>query len=121
MFQYISENMPIDRITGFFDCVHLPVFQKLENIRFRKMDLFLSSGDIGGTYSVGSLRKSRAQTLDKAGKPSNSECYTPLSEPFKIYMPTGLPKEVSKGRSCCKHCEGTLKRASYTHTGLNRK
>jgi hypothetical protein len=33
------------RITGFSDFVHRPVFQKLENTTFRKLDLFPSSGD----------------------------------------------------------------------------
>jgi hypothetical protein len=31
---------------------------KLENTRFEKLDLLLSSGEGGDTYSVGSLRKS---------------------------------------------------------------
>jgi hypothetical protein len=30
-------------IAGFLDCVHCPVFWKLENITFWKLDLFLSS------------------------------------------------------------------------------
>jgi hypothetical protein len=25
-------------------------------------------------------------TMDKVHKPSDSECYTPLSEPFRFYM-----------------------------------
>jgi hypothetical protein len=46
-------------ITGFLDFFHHPLFWKLENTIFRKLDLFLSSGGGGeDTYSVGSLRKS---------------------------------------------------------------
>jgi hypothetical protein len=44
------------RITEFSDFVHRPVFGKLENT-FRNLDLFPSSCEGGGTYSVGSLRK----------------------------------------------------------------
>jgi hypothetical protein len=35
------------RITGFLDFVHRPVFLKLENTTFRKLDLFPSSGEGG--------------------------------------------------------------------------
>jgi hypothetical protein len=31
------------KITGFLDCGHRPVFYKLENTTFRKLDLFPSS------------------------------------------------------------------------------
>jgi hypothetical protein len=47
----------------------------LENMTFRKLDLFPSSGEGGGedTYSVGPLRKSYSQyqTMEKVQKPSN--------------------------------------------------
>jgi hypothetical protein len=36
------------RITGFSDFFHRPVFWKLENTTFRKLDLFPSSDDGGG-------------------------------------------------------------------------
>jgi hypothetical protein len=36
------------RITGFLDFLHRPVFQRLENTTFRKLDLFPSSGVGGG-------------------------------------------------------------------------
>jgi hypothetical protein len=36
------------RIAGFLDFVHRPVFQKIENTTFRKLDLFPSSGEGGG-------------------------------------------------------------------------
>jgi hypothetical protein len=32
--------------------IHRPVFWTLENTTFRKVDLFLSSGERGNTYSV---------------------------------------------------------------------
>jgi hypothetical protein len=35
--------------------------KKIENTTFRKQDLFPSSGEGGGTYSVGSLRKREPQ------------------------------------------------------------
>jgi hypothetical protein len=48
------------RITGFLDFFHRPVFYRTENMMFRKLDLFPSSGEGRGedTYSVGPLRKS---------------------------------------------------------------
>jgi hypothetical protein len=47
------------RIAGILDSVHRPVFLKLENTTFRKLDLFPSLRERGrDTYSVGSLRKS---------------------------------------------------------------
>jgi hypothetical protein len=46
------------RITGYLDFVYRPVFYKLENITFRKLDLFPSSDEGEDTYSVGPLRKS---------------------------------------------------------------
>jgi hypothetical protein len=57
-FRYICTCIDILRITGSFIFVHRPVFLKLENTTFRKLDLFLSSGQGDDTYSVGSLRKS---------------------------------------------------------------
>jgi hypothetical protein len=51
--------MVYKRITEFLEFVHRPVFSKLENTTFRKLDLFLSSGEReANTYSDGSLRKS---------------------------------------------------------------
>jgi hypothetical protein len=43
--------------TGFLDFVHRPEFYKQENTTFRKPDLFPSSGEGGGTYSIRNLRK----------------------------------------------------------------
>jgi hypothetical protein len=47
-------------INGFLDFVHRPVFLRtLKNTMFGKLDLFSFSGDeVGGTCSVGSVRKS---------------------------------------------------------------
>jgi hypothetical protein len=39
-------------ITGFLDFVHRPEFYKQENTTFRKLDLFPSSGEGGGIYSI---------------------------------------------------------------------
>jgi hypothetical protein len=44
-----SDNDIQHRVTGFFG---------LENTTFQKLDLFLSSGERGDTYSLGSFRKS---------------------------------------------------------------
>jgi hypothetical protein len=52
------------RITGFSDFVHHLVFKKLKSATFLKLDLFLSSGEWGDTYSVGFLRKSYPQSSD---------------------------------------------------------
>jgi hypothetical protein len=38
------------RITEFLDFVHHPVFYKLENTAFRKLDMFLSLGEVGGIH-----------------------------------------------------------------------
>jgi hypothetical protein len=46
------------RITEFLDFFHHPVFKRIENMTFRKLDLFPSSGEGEDIYSVGSLRKS---------------------------------------------------------------
>jgi hypothetical protein len=43
------------QIIGFLDFVHRLL---LENTNFRKLDLFLFSGEGGETYSVGFLKKS---------------------------------------------------------------
>jgi hypothetical protein len=45
---------------------------------------------VGDTCSVGSDRKSYVmlleyRTMDKVPNPSNPECYTPSSEPFRIH------------------------------------
>jgi hypothetical protein len=40
-------NRALRRITGFSNFVRHPIFYKLENTAFRKLDLFLSSGDAG--------------------------------------------------------------------------
>jgi hypothetical protein len=87
------------RITGFFGL--FPLSGILENTTFRNLDLFPSSGEGGGedTYSVGSPPSpedgsrssfrnvvfSRIPDDGKVPKPSNSVCYTPSSEPFRIY------------------------------------
>jgi hypothetical protein len=85
---YYSQNF-ILRITGFLDSVHRPVFSKLENTTFRKPHLFPSSDDGGETPILfGPLQRANRnhRTTLKAQKPSNSECYTPSSEPFRIYQ-----------------------------------
>jgi hypothetical protein len=54
----LQEVFHIFRITDFLDFVHCPVFQKLGNTTFRKLDLFPSSLMGEDTLLVGSLRKS---------------------------------------------------------------
>jgi hypothetical protein len=53
----------------FFYISHRLVLCKPENTTFRKLDLFLSSGEGGDTYSVGSLRKSSHQRTDDGKSP----------------------------------------------------
>jgi hypothetical protein len=43
-------------------------------------------GGEGDIYHVGSLRKSRPQSLDKIQTLNNSECYTPSSESFRFHQ-----------------------------------
>jgi hypothetical protein len=40
---HLYKQISVFRITGFLDFVHCPVFWKLENTTFQKVDLFLSS------------------------------------------------------------------------------
>jgi hypothetical protein len=63
-----------------------------ENITFWKLDLFAPSGEDGNRSSFQNAVFSSGfffleyQRMNKVQKPSNSKCYTPLSEPFRIYM-----------------------------------
>jgi hypothetical protein len=60
------------------------------------MDLFPSSGEGGGTYSTekpkaclstGDARtKEEIRTMDKVQKLNSNHCYTPSSEPFRMYI-----------------------------------
>jgi hypothetical protein len=48
-------------ITGFLHFFHCPVFYRIENTTFPKLDLFPSSSEVGeDTYAVGPLRKSKS-------------------------------------------------------------
>jgi hypothetical protein len=83
-------------------CPSSDILKKLENTAFRKLDLLSSSGQDWDTYCVGPierakrhsqfqfpkscvLRFSECRTMDKVQETSNSHCYTPSSEPFRIY------------------------------------
>jgi hypothetical protein len=52
-----DDGVRTHRITGLLDFVHRPIFSTLENIMFRKWDLFSSSDERGDTYSIESFRK----------------------------------------------------------------
>jgi hypothetical protein len=54
-------------ITGFVDFVYRPIFYRTK------------------CFGTGSLCSLEHRTIDKVQQPSNPECYTPSSEPFKIY------------------------------------
>jgi hypothetical protein len=41
----VAIRMLMNRITGFLDFFHRPVFYRIENTTFRKLDLFPSSGE----------------------------------------------------------------------------
>jgi hypothetical protein len=56
--EYIKISKFPEELPKFSDFVYRPVFYKLENRTFRKLDLFVSSGEGGDTYSVGSVRES---------------------------------------------------------------
>jgi hypothetical protein len=74
----VGEKTKALRITGFLDFVHRPEFYILENTTIRKLDLFLSSGEGRETPTL-------LGPLERASlNPSNSECYTPSSEPFRF-------------------------------------
>jgi hypothetical protein len=45
------------RITGILDFFHRPVFYKIENTTFRKLDLFPSSSEGGKRTQLGSLER----------------------------------------------------------------
>jgi hypothetical protein len=53
-------------INGFLDYFRRPVFYKIENTTFRKLDLFPSSGEGEDTYPVRLLRKSYSQSVDNS-------------------------------------------------------
>jgi hypothetical protein len=77
------------RITEFLDFVHCPELQILEYTTFRKLDPFPSSGEERETHPLlGPLGRANFYhwTMDKVQKPIDSECYTPSSEPFGIYI-----------------------------------
>jgi hypothetical protein len=81
---YIPKNKYYTKTWDYWFLGLRPLAGTLKNTLFRKLDLFPSSGEgVGATYSVGSVRKSGPQPLDQ--EPSNPECYTPSSEPFKTY------------------------------------
>jgi hypothetical protein len=97
------------RVAGFLDFSFRPEFTRVETRRFG--NYICSRLKVKGgkdTYSVGPLRKrylnhlktetdpvyetscfysTKHRTREKVQKPSNSVCYTPLSEPYKIYYP----------------------------------
>jgi hypothetical protein len=64
------------RITGSLVFFHRPIFQKIENTTFRKLDLFPKR-------RVFYLLEYR--TMENIQKPSNYVWYTPWSEHFRIY------------------------------------
>jgi hypothetical protein len=53
------------------------------NKTFRKLNLFPSSADAGSRHLFSWAPQ--IETMEKVQKPSNSVCYTPSSEPYKIY------------------------------------
>jgi hypothetical protein len=90
-------NEKLTELLGFLDFFHRPVFYKIENTMFRKLDLFPSSGDAEKTPTqLGSLERanlnhrflfSRIPDDGKSKKKNNdSVCYTPSLEPFRIYL-----------------------------------
>jgi hypothetical protein len=54
MVHWVIDYLLMFRVLPF---AHHPVFHKVENATFRKLDLFPSSGEERNAYSVGSLRK----------------------------------------------------------------
>jgi hypothetical protein len=55
-----------DRITGVSDFIHRPDFNNYKNFFFFLVII-------------------KIRTMDKVRNPSNSVCYTPSSEPYRIY------------------------------------
>jgi hypothetical protein len=81
---------------------------------FRILDPFPSTDEgVGDTYPAGAITKSRPnmrtekdpfaekmcsseyRTVDKVQKPSNSECYTPSSEPSRIDLNFNIFSDTS--------------------------
>jgi hypothetical protein len=76
-----TEHLPL-WITRFLEFVHRPVFQKLENATFRKLDVsVLRWGEGKSLTQLGPLERANLNHWTR------SECYTPSSESFRIYLP----------------------------------
>jgi hypothetical protein len=88
------------RITGVSDFIHRPDFnnyKKKETRRFGNW-MFPSSGEGRTPILLGNRSSFRnvvfflflviikIRTMDKVRNPSNSVCYTPSSEPYRIYL-----------------------------------
>jgi hypothetical protein len=104
-----STRFESSELMDFWTLLIVQYSKKLDNTAFQKLYLFLSLGGRGetppskGPNRVGvSLPHLRMETdpvsemlysvvfyeywtMDEVQKPSNSECYTPSSEPFRIY------------------------------------
>jgi hypothetical protein len=72
-------TLPLETLitTKLLDFVHRPDFHKPENTTFRKLDLFPKRCVF---WFV------EIQMMDKVQKLSSNECYTPSSEPFRMYL-----------------------------------
>jgi hypothetical protein len=88
------------RITVFLDFVHRPIFQWLRLAHLKGPNRggnFLQSPEYGNRPSFRKIVFSsylEFWTVDKSHKPSDSECYTPSSEPIRIYWYTFLWKHL---------------------------
>jgi hypothetical protein len=83
--------------TKLLDFVHRPDFYKQITQRFGNWICFRLQARGGGTYSTenpkaclstGDARTSPVEirTMDKVQKLNSNECYTPSSEPFRMYF-----------------------------------
>jgi hypothetical protein len=85
---YLFNPSQLHRITGFLDSFHHPVFQKIENTTFQKLDVFLIRWRGENRSSFRNVVFFIIYNTRRWKKSKNPVilCYTPSSEPFRIYF-----------------------------------
>jgi hypothetical protein len=57
----------------------------------------INNSELMGSWTLSTIWYSSREykTMNKVQNPSNSECHTPSSEPFRIYMIYDVPNHIS--------------------------